>query len=181
MAARRQLVAARGAVTPGGPESDGSEARAPVEETFYDASRAPDAEVWLAMGEDAQQAEVAVYHRTEPHPPAADPVLHAVAHALVETQIARRDPEATVEAAARLVAAGASRHDVIHALGGLVMGQLLAGGFEEAPYLDALAQLTPETLALAAQRGLELTRQAPPRRLGGPHRRTRKGRRKRPQ
>jgi hypothetical protein len=58
------------------------------------------------------------------------PQLHLTVHAIVERQLAADDPKGVVGIARQLEQLGVSRHDVRHAIGQAVAGQLWALGHE---------------------------------------------------
>jgi hypothetical protein len=73
---------------------------------------------------------------------------HAVAHAVIENQLAEGLPPAS-SALNRLLAEGLDRHDAVHALGSVLMEHLWnlknkpsSDGDPNAPYLAALGRLT---------------------------------------
>jgi hypothetical protein len=118
--------------------------------TRYDPDVDPPADAWLLLEELQQIHLVEQYHR------AADvdlpnPMLHAVMHTIVETQLAQGIPEVrrTLE---RLLSEGLDRHDAIYAIGLVLanhMNELLVGEQEStnsnAAYLSALETLTAAT------------------------------------
>lgn len=112
----------------------------------YDPSRSVEPSQWLDLDEHERIALVESFHQragvTVPNPH-----LHAVFHAIVETQLATAEPE-VVATLSRLRAEGLSRHDAIHAI-----GQVLATTMNEGasgalgpdlsvPYADRLRALT---------------------------------------
>jgi hypothetical protein len=85
----------------------------------YDANTAPDPEVWLAADESGKLAAIEAHHRAL----AVDlpnPRLHATMHAIVENQLAANSPAEAGATLERLVAAGVTRHEAIHAIGSVV-------------------------------------------------------------
>jgi hypothetical protein len=88
----------------------------------YDALKAPDPQAWLALGEQERIDEVIAYHRRYHLPMGGSAQLHAVAHVIVENQVAMGDPPAAREALARLMGEGLDRHDAVHAVGSIVVG-----------------------------------------------------------
>ena len=86
----------------------------------YDPLVAPDPGEWLALGEDERALLVERYHRDTgvdlPRPQA-----HAIAHVMVENQIAEGDALPVHRTAQRLMAEGLDRHDAIHAIGATLM------------------------------------------------------------
>ena len=59
-----------------------------------------------------------------------NPRLHLVVHVIVERQLAADDPKGVVAIARQLEQLGVSRHEVRHAIGQAVAGQLWALGHE---------------------------------------------------
>ncbi len=119
---------------------------------LYDANENPDPIAWLGIDEGSRIELILDYHRRHDfHAPA--PRLHAAIHAVVENQVAMADPPIVVDTLGRLQHEGLSRHDAIHAIGGLVTERLAAAMKTEttespdvlnARYEAALAQLTAE-------------------------------------
>lgn len=88
----------------------------------YDPFRAPDPEQWLALDEQKRIDLVLEYHR---HARIRVPreELHAVIHAVVESQIA--DAELPVRRTAqRLMSEGLDRHEAVHAIGSVLAGHI---------------------------------------------------------
>jgi hypothetical protein len=89
----------------------------------YDPLEAPDAREWLALDEDERLALVRDYHkRARIRLP--NLAMHAIAHAIVENQIALGDETAAQRTAARLMKEGLDRHEAIHAIASVLMGRL---------------------------------------------------------
>jgi len=87
----------------------------------YDPLIAPDADEWLALDESERIALARAYHRrTRVRLPNLE--VHAMAHAVVETQIAMGDETPVRRTALRLMAEGLDRHDAIHAIGSVFFG-----------------------------------------------------------
>jgi ribosomal protein S18 acetylase RimI-like enzyme len=113
----------------------------------YNPDRAPAPGEWLGLDENERLASVSAYHRRE-HIPVANDRLHAAIHVVVETQIAMGEA-VVVETLGRLQREGSSRHDAIHAVGTVLVDQLLeamrtkTGGPQLAiSYLERLKGLT---------------------------------------
>ena len=89
----------------------------------YDASCAPDPEVWLATDEAQKLAAVEAHHRAlgVDLPNAR---LHATMHTIVENQLAAGAPAASRATLERFVAAGVTRHEAVHAIGSVVAGAI---------------------------------------------------------
>jgi hypothetical protein len=114
----------------------------------YDPLQAPDPEEWLSLDEDERIALVSYYHRrAKPRPPNAP--AHAAIHVIVENQIALGDEYPVQRTADRLIDEGLDRHEAIHAIGSVLVGQMheisqapTTGADLNERYLAALAQLT---------------------------------------
>ena len=113
-------------------------------ESTYDPLVAPDPEEWLALEEDERIGMVMDFHRRArirlPNAKA-----HAIAHAVVENQIAEGDALPVRRTLERLMDEGLDRHDAVHAIGMVVMGHindlLKAGHVEGDPKLPYFAEL----------------------------------------
>ena len=90
----------------------------------YDPQHAPDPTQWLALGEDDRVALVRTWHEADATTaPPDSPAAHAAMHAVVENQLAT-DHAPTVQAMARLLAEGLSRHEAVHAIGAVLIAQI---------------------------------------------------------
>jgi hypothetical protein len=88
----------------------------------YDPFTEPAPEQWLALDEQERIDRVTEYHRRA-RIRLTRATLHAVIHAVVESQIA--DRELPVRAAAQwLMSEGLDRHEAIHAIGSVLVGYL---------------------------------------------------------
>jgi hypothetical protein len=104
---RREL----GLEAPTGRELDGA----------YDADFAPDPAYWLDMDESLKTRAVEEHHRgLADHPDTPNKRLHALVHVIVENQLASGDPTEVRATLERLVGAGLSRHEAIHAIGSVM-------------------------------------------------------------
>ena len=84
--------------------------------TRYNPLRAPDPKEWSAMDEQERMRLVEQFHRRAGiRLPNAK--VHAVIHAVVETQIALGDEIPVRRTLERLMSEGLDRHDAIHAIG----------------------------------------------------------------
>lgn len=81
----------------------------------YDPEVVPEAREWLALDEPKRIDLAEDYHRAA-RIKTPNPTLHAVFHAIVENQIAEV-LEPMVDAMARLMKDGLSRHEALHAIG----------------------------------------------------------------
>jgi hypothetical protein len=123
----------------------------------YDPLEAPDPEEWLALDEQERIDLVLNYHRkARIRPPNAK--VHAIVHAMVETQIALEDETPARRTAQRLMDEGLDRHEGIHAIGWVLI-EFMSDLMDEpesraepnAPYFAALERLTVEEWRRAAQ------------------------------
>jgi hypothetical protein len=118
----------------------------------YDPEIAPDSREWLELDESERVLLVEEYHRDArislPRRPRR---LHATIHTIVENQLALEDQTIVRATLLRLMAAGLTRHDAIHAVGSVLTEHIYdllhaqslpAEG--HAPYYAALQQLTVE-------------------------------------
>jgi len=84
----------------------------------YDPELAPNAEEWLALGEQARISLAEQFHRRA-RIKLPNVRIHATFHAIIENQIAEGH-EPVVRALARLISTGLSRHDAVHAIGSVL-------------------------------------------------------------
>ena len=118
------------------------------EEDAYDPLVAPDPDDWLALNEDERIEMVMEFHRrARIRLPNAK--VHAVAHAVVENQIAEGDGLPVRRTLERLMREGLDRHEAVHAIGMVLMchlNDLLKAGRVEGdpnrPYFAELERLT---------------------------------------
>jgi hypothetical protein len=117
----------------------------------YDAERAPSPGEWLAAGDTVRMQAIEAHHRSlDGHPPNPNARLHALMHLIVENQLAAGDPAEVRATLERLVAAGLTRHEAIHAIGS-VMADVVAGvmrnnqAFDRVAATRSLARLRPES------------------------------------
>ncbi len=85
----------------------------------YDPMKAPDAAWWLSLDEDERNALILDYHRRV-RIKLPNAKVHAVFHAIVETQVAMGDELPVARTLARLQAEGLDRHDAVHAIGSIL-------------------------------------------------------------
>ena len=92
----------------------------------YDAAVGPaDIDAWLALSDDTRHKAIEHYHQHHtPHETPRAPRLHAIAHLIVENQIAQNSIPEVAETLHRLTASGQPRHDAIHSIGSVMMAQL---------------------------------------------------------
>ncbi len=112
----------------------------------YDPLKAPDPDTWLEATEAQRIKNVENYHnRADVAVPNLK--LHAIAHAAVETQLAHELPDVTA-AMKRLLAQGLDRHEILHAIGHVLMALHfdIKNGFiedaDEEEYFRRLGRLT---------------------------------------
>ena len=118
----------------------------------YDPEAAPDSAEWLALDESERLLLVEDYHRdARISMPRRARLLHATIHTIVENQLALEDQTIVRATLQRLMEAGLTRHEAIHAVGSVLAEHiqvllhaqsLPAEG--HAPYFAALQQLTAE-------------------------------------
>jgi len=87
--------------------------------------------------------------------------LHLAIHMVVETQLADRGPAAAGETLSRLLEAGLTRHDAIHAIGTVASEEVLAclsdpaRKYDETRYVARLGQLDPAALLAEVRLAVE--------------------------
>jgi hypothetical protein len=87
----------------------------------YDAEHDPAPDRWLASDEMERQLAIEAYHRAlAVHPKTPNMQLHALMHVVVENQVAGGDPPEVSATLGRLVDAGLTRHEAIHAIASVV-------------------------------------------------------------
>ena len=116
----------------------------------YDALVAPDPAEWLALDEQERiDAVTDFHHHARVRLPNAK--VHAVAHVIVENQIAEGDALPVGRTLERLMGEGLDRHDAIHAIGMVLMEHMSdlmnAGDVEGDPNLPYYAELERLTAA----------------------------------
>ena len=114
--------------------------------TLYDASTAPDPEIWLELDEQERIDAVIDYHKRAKEPVGQDKTMHALAHVIVENQIAMGDATAVPATLERLMREGLDRHDAVHANGSVLMGIMF----------DVTTKKTGADVDINAQYGREL-------------------------
>jgi len=115
----------------------------------YDPDQELDPRQWLQLAEDQRRTLALQAHQPLPpgHPQMANLRLHAAAHVMVETQLARQEiPEAN-QAFQRLRAAGLSRHRAVHALADVALAEMTRmvearAPFDRFGYVERLKSLT---------------------------------------
>jgi hypothetical protein len=102
----------------------------------YDPDQELDPRQWLQLPEDQRRQLALDSHQPLPpgHPQVPNVRLHAAAHVMVETQLAREEiPEAN-QAFQRLRAAGIGRHLAIHALADVALAEMTRMVEARAPF-----------------------------------------------
>jgi hypothetical protein len=113
----------------------------------YDGDRAPDPRAWKDATQEERLGAVEAHHHAlaRPHPPMPKPRVHAALHLVVEDQVASGEPPEVHRAIERLVTAGLTRHDALHAVGRVAAdaldAALASGRFDAAAYARALDSL----------------------------------------
>ena len=123
----------------------------------YDRLEAPEAQEWLALDEQERIDLVLNYHR-KARIRLPNAKVHAIVHAMVETQIALGDETPARRTAQRLINEGLDRHEAIHAIGWVLI-EFMSDLMDEpesraepnAPYFAALERLAVEDWRRAAQ------------------------------
>ena len=85
----------------------------------YDANEQPDSEIWLELDEAERIDAVMDYHRRT-GVKLENPELHALAHVVVESQIALGEATSVPATLDRLMDEGLDRHEAIHAIGSIL-------------------------------------------------------------
>ena len=122
-----------------------------MHEVVYDAAISPASKRWLHADEGERIEAILAFHRGRKgtHPETPNPRVHAIMHLLVENQVAANDPPETKAAFERVIRAGCSRHEAIHAVGSVLAQEMYAVLKEERPFdrertARALKVLSPE-------------------------------------
>lgn len=115
----------------------------------YDPLRPPSIDDWTELDESERLDLVQAYHQRQgddlPNPDA-----HAVAHVIVENQVALADETPVASVMERLMQEGLDRHEAIHAIGYILMGTLHEAAQDDreadptSAYYRELMQLTAE-------------------------------------
>ena len=113
----------------------------------YDPAVGPDPTDWLELDEGERTVLVRQYHKRAKER-AGNVELRAIIHATVETQIAEGHPDVSA-AFERLSREGLDRHNVVHAIGSVLAGEIYGVLKSQQPhdpreYARRLAELTAE-------------------------------------
>jgi hypothetical protein len=115
----------------------------------YDPLFAPDPERWLSIDEQDRLLLIQEYHKRL-HLRLPNLTLHAAIHTAVENQLALLEQE-VADALTRLTDGGLDRHEAVHAIGSVLVGNLFDGLRGTAPlddlpsaYRDQLRDLNAE-------------------------------------
>ncbi len=115
----------------------------------YDADKSPDPDTWLELDETERIDLVIDYHRrTGVQLENLEP--HAIAHVVVENQVALGEATLVPETLDRLMAEGLDRHDAIHAIGSVLMEIVLAAVHERDDDGDVNTKYNRELATLTA-------------------------------
>ena len=115
---------------------------------YYEANEQPHSEIWLELDETERiDAVMDYHHRTGVK--LENPELHAMAHVVVENQVALGEATSVPATLDRLMDEGLDRHEAIHAIAGILMSivndvthEADEGGDINAKYGRELAKLT---------------------------------------
>jgi hypothetical protein len=115
----------------------------------YDPDQELDPRQWLQLTEEQRRRLAQEAHEPFPpgHPQVPNRRLHAAAHVMVETQLARQEVPEANQAFQRLRAAGLSRHRAVHALADVALAEMVRmvearAPFDRFGYVERLKSLT---------------------------------------
>src|SRR6516225_7297815 len=112
----------------------------------YNADHPPDPKEWFELDESDRIDAVIAYHKRAKQPVGENKRLHAVAHVIVENQIAVGDATVVPATLDRLMREGLDRHDALHAIGSVLVGIVF----------DAIKSPRGKEIDVNAQYGREL-------------------------
>jgi hypothetical protein len=115
----------------------------------YDAGEQPDPDAWLELDEAGRIDLVIDYHRRT-GVQLENPEPHAIAHVVVENQVALGDATPVPETLNRLMDEGLDRHDAVHAIGSIFMNIAFDAAYERDDGGDINAKYNRELAALTA-------------------------------
>jgi hypothetical protein len=114
----------------------------------YEVNEQPHSEVWLELDESERIDAVMDFHRRT-RVKLENPEIHAMAHVVVENQVALGEATSVPGTLERLMHEGLDRHEAIHAIASILMsivydiaGEADEGGDINAKYCRELAKLT---------------------------------------
>ena len=114
----------------------------------YEANEQPHSQIWLELDESERIDAVRDYHRRT-RVKLENPELHAIAHVVVENQVALGEATSVPATLDRLMDEGLDRHEAIHAIASILMSIVYDvtrkaddGGDTNAKYSRELAKLT---------------------------------------
>jgi hypothetical protein len=114
----------------------------------YDPLVAPEPERWLGFAEGERLGAIEEFHQ-HLAASARNPRLHAIIHAIVETQLAMGEA-AVLQALERLMREGLDRHEAIHAIGSVLSEQIYGALRSPAAPSDPAADYVRKLEALTA-------------------------------
>lgn len=120
----------------------------------YDPLKAPNPEEWLSLDE-GERLLLAEEHHRQARVKLPNEQLHAVAHVIVENQVALGDEIATRATLERLMREGLDRHEAIHAIGSVLFGVIHDQSRGDAAERDIEEDLNDELGKLTASAWLE--------------------------
>ena len=106
----------------------------------YHPLKGPDPEKWLELDEDERINLVLEYHRRK-RVKLPNEQLHAVFHALIETQVAMGDEIPVRRTLERLRGEGLDRHDAIHAIASVMVNHFYHLMKDGGPISDDVNQI----------------------------------------
>jgi hypothetical protein len=115
----------------------------------YDADEQPDPDAWFELDEAERIDLVIDYHRRTGIQ-LENPEPHAIAHVVVENQVALGNATLVPETLRRLMDEGLDRHDAIHAIGSIFMEIVFAAAHDRDDGGDVNAKYNRELAALTA-------------------------------
>ena len=113
----------------------------------YDADKNPEADNWLELDERERIELVIDYHRRT-GVRLESPESHAIAHVVVENQVALGEATRVPETLYRLMDEGLDRHDAVHAIASILMSVISAN--VDTPDGDLTTQYNRKLMTLTA-------------------------------
>src|SRR5258708_3431519 len=90
----------------------------------YDATEQPNPKIWLELDE-TERIDLVIDYHCHIGAQLETPELHAVAHVVVENQVALGEVTPVPETLERLLDEGLDRHEAVHAIGSVIMEIML--------------------------------------------------------